>query len=668
MTEGSLFDVSTTDSAPRPARESSHQAAPSETQSLYRKYRPRSFAEDDLVGQDHIVNTLRNAIALDRIAHAYLFCGPRGTGKTTTARLLAKAVNCLDPDPRLRPCNACDACAAINRNATTDVIEIDAASNRGIDDIRDLRERVKYAPTQLSTKFYIIDEAHQITGAAANAFLKTLEEPPSHTKFILATTDPEELLQTIVSRCQRFDFRRINLDAMVACLQKVAGLEGIEIEPDAIPVIARHATGSLRDALGVLDQVAVYRESADSERQPVTVETVRTVLGVSRNDRVESLVLALADHDAASGLRAISEAVDAGDDVRQLGRQLVAYLRMLLLHRAGGPSDADDQAKSLAGRFTLIEIAEFARVFADMDVKVKHAAFPQLPLEIAMVTCASRSEQRSADVPPERQLVAPANEPRQSPPGDLAERNPQTETAAPKVSLKDRVRGRALPPAETSVARPAPSDGQRHERPTSNGRVPTPDLPEQPPQSAGPPASVEPPRAASGDEITLDMIVELWSKIRADVKSVNRRIEALLQQIDPVTVAGTKIFLVSPYEFHRNRMNSDEARVVVEDVISRLVRQRVQVSCVSREEGVAMTTTHRSSELRPPSDAAVIAPEAKLTASEQPVVPLEPQAEGSQPAATFAGEEEPAGVGSEDADAQRIQAAKNIFDAEEFDD
>jgi len=306
MSEASLFDTSALTSQPAPTASATH--------SLYRKYRPTTFADDDLVGQEHVVNTLRNAIVLDRISHAYLFCGPRGTGKTTTARLLAKAVNCLDPDPLKRPCNTCAACVAINTNATTDVIEIDAASNRGIDDIRDLRERVKYAPSQLKTKFYIVDEAHQITGAAANAFLKTLEEPPPHTKFILATTDPEELLQTIVSRCQRFDFRRINIDAMVSRLRNVADRERIRIEDDALPVISRQATGSLRDALGMLDQVAVYRESATGYDTPITAEMVRTVLGVSRNERVESLARSLADRDPAAGLREISAAVDAGDD------------------------------------------------------------------------------------------------------------------------------------------------------------------------------------------------------------------------------------------------------------------------------------------------------------------------------------------------------------------
>ncbi|HEV2066469.1 MAG TPA: DNA polymerase III subunit gamma/tau [Thermomicrobiales bacterium] len=667
MTEGSLFDVSALASPAAPTTIASGSGA-AQTQSLYRKYRPQSFDEDDLFGQEHIVNTLRNGIALGRIAHAYLFCGPRGTGKTTTARLLAKAVNCLDPDPHKRPCNVCDACVAINRNATTDVIEIDAASNRGIDDIRDLRERVKYAPTQLGTKFYIIDEAHQITGAAANAFLKTLEEPPAHTRFVLATTDPEELLQTIVSRCQRFDFRRINLEAMVACLQKVARLENIDIEPDAIPVIARHATGSLRDALGVLDQVSVYRETSESEHRPVTVDTVRTVLGVSRNDRVESLVESLADGDVASGLRAISEAVEAGDDIRQLGRQLVAYLRMLLLHRAGGASDADEAAKSLAERFSLSELAELARVFSDMDVKIKHAAFPQLPLEIAMVTCAARSDQSMDAVPasrPQPEQVLQAGEDRGRDAG-IRSAAPSAEAPAepstPRVSLRDRVRGQPAAPVITGSPEAA---GEQPTRPDSDGRLATA-LPKATSGNGGADLSSAPsvgqPRAATGADITLEMIVELWSKIRADVKAVNRRIEALLQQIDPVTVTGTKVFLVSPYEFHRNRMNSDEARTVVEDVISRLVKQRVQVSCITREEAAAMTTTHRSSEAPPPA-----------VADEPPFPPngstdLSQSGTEDGPLPSISAGEGPSRISSAEADAQRISAAKNIFDAEEFED
>ncbi len=386
-------------------------AAQGQSLSLYRKYRPQSFAADDLFGQQHIVNTLKNAIRLDRVGHAYLFCGPRGTGKTTTARILAKAVNCLDPDLANRPCNRCSACTAINANATTDVIEIDPASNRGIDDIRELRERVKFAPTMLSTKFYIIDEAHQITGAAANAFLKTLEEPPAHTRFVLATTDPEELLQTIVSRCQRFDFRRIGLDAMTACLVKVSDAEQIDIEPNAVTTIARHATGSLRDALGLLDQVAVYREEENAGNTTVTNELVRTVLGISRNDRVEGLVRAIADQNAGTGLTLVNDAVEAGEDARQLGRQFMSYLRLLMLERASGSPDADDMARDLAQRFDLARLAEITRLFADVDYKSRHMSVPQLPLELAIVRACLIDEARVSASQPATSAPSPMQEP-----------------------------------------------------------------------------------------------------------------------------------------------------------------------------------------------------------------------------------------------------------------
>ncbi|MBW3632259.1 MAG: DNA polymerase III subunit gamma/tau, partial [Chloroflexi bacterium] len=345
------------------------------TSSLYRKYRPQSFDSDELVGQDYVVRTLRNAISLDRVAHAYLFSGPRGTGKTTTARVLAKAINCLADDPRNRPCQVCANCRAINNGATPDIIEIDAASNRGIDDIRDLRERVRYAPAQLHSKVYIIDEAHQITGAAANAFLKTLEEPPSHTRFILATTDPEELLSTIVSRCQRFEFRRVGADDMTRRLQMVAELEGIPVEADALRVIARHATGSLRDALGLLEQLSLLSGPApkDSGAAAITASDVTAALGLSRNDRVERLVEAIARRDAGTALRIVQDAVDDGEDPRQLNRQILSYLRLLLFVRSGGSAEADSRARELAETFSLGELAVLARRFGEIDFSIKHA-------------------------------------------------------------------------------------------------------------------------------------------------------------------------------------------------------------------------------------------------------------------------------------------------------
>jgi DNA polymerase III subunit gamma/tau len=669
MTDGSLFNLNAyqsedmpVESVPEPDPASGAVVSPSVARndagpkSLYRKYRPQSFAEDDLFGQEHIVNTLRNAIVLDRIAHAYLFCGPRGTGKTTTARLLAKAVNCLDPDPRNRPCNQCDACVAINTGATTDVIEIDAASNRGIDDIRDLRERVKYAPSQLKTKFYIIDEAHQITGAAANAFLKTLEEPPAHTKFVLATTDPEELLQTIVSRCQRFDFRRIGLEAMTACLTKVAAAENIEIDEEAKSAIARHATGSMRDALGLLDQVAVYRENADDSGTQVTVDLVRTVLGISRNERVEDIVRALADKDAGAGLRAVGQAVEAGDDIRQLTRQLVAYLRLLLLARAGGDADIDEAGKELAGRFELRELAELARLMGDIDFKVKHATISQLPLEIAIVDGALRDQAAVAPGAPAGRPASAAPEP------SVAQSAPTAASPTPsqgRGSLRDRVRG---------GGRPTPSPMSPDSGPQTRQQAPASSPTPTPPQEPARPTHVAPARSAPSsmsaapvDGFHLEAMVDAWPRIRADVKAVNRRIEALLQQIDPVAIVGSKVTLVTPYEFHRNRVNTDEVRLVIEEVIGRIFSEKVTVTCVTKDEAAALPTSRTAP--RP-----IAEPVAAYQSDPAPAAsPSMAETPAHEPAQAPSAASDPVPARSYEDDERTFQAVKNIFDAEEED-
>jgi DNA polymerase-3 subunit gamma/tau len=580
-----------------------------QTQSLYRKYRPRSFDADDLVGQEHVVRTLRNAVALDRVAHAYLFCGPRGTGKTTTARLLAKAVNCLNPDPYNRPCNACSACIAINTGATTDVIEIDAASNRGIDDIRELRERVKYAPTQLKTKFYIIDEAHQITGAAANAFLKTLEEPPPHTKFILATTDPEELLATIVSRCQRFDFRRINLEAMISRLKTVASEEHLAVEDEAFPVIARHAGGSLRDALGLLDQLAVYSEG-DHEPRPIDAAAVRSLLGISRNDRIERLASALAERDIATALRQVNEAVEAGEDPRQLNRQLVAYLRLLMHQRAGSAPDADDQAMTLAARFELSRLAELARLFSEIDYKIRHSSYAHLPFEVALVEGMLDRES------PAPQITRSAPQPvSQEPPMlDYGSTEDEIPVRQPTTSLADRIRG------------------------TGGSRRPTPP-PASPSQTNEEPPAPERPRRSTaapvgGSDPQVEQLIDLWPQVRRQVKEKDRRAEALLQSIDPVAVRGDEIILAAAYPFHRDRMNSETLRQLVNGELSRVLGRTVITNCVLRGEegGLPRSSSPNSGAPAAPREAAVPEPTVDEIADDE----------------------------------RRVNAVKNIFDGEEI--
>jgi DNA polymerase-3 subunit gamma/tau len=579
-----------------------------QSQSLYRKYRPRSFAQDELVGQEHVARTLQNAIELDRVAHAYLFCGPRGTGKTSTARLLAKAVNCEDPNPHKRPCNACAACRAINTGATVDIIEIDAASNRGVDDIRDLREKVKYAPAQLRVKFYIIDEAHQLTRDAFNAFLKTLEEPPPHVRFVLATTEADKLPDTVASRCQRFDFRRIPVAQAIERLRTVAQLEGLDVEEDALRLIARQATGSLRDALGLLDQLALFGESGDGNRK-VTGDAVRAVLGLSRSDRLVGLVDALANRDPGAGLRLIAEAAETGEDVHQLNRQLVGYLRTLMHLRAGGRADdADETAHRQSGQFSLAELAGLVRTFSAIDGSLNKGSYAQLPLEIAFVEAIVGTPQpadhdvRPSPPPPAEPAPARAPSPSPVPP------RPTPQPAAGRSIADDRVRTEA--PAPEPVERPAAIARPQPQR------VPS-------------------PGASSAD---LERLVAGWAQIKRDIKLGNSRIAALLGSVDPVAVNGAEVILVAPYEFHRNKINDDSVRRVVEGEISQHLGAKYHITCLAPEEYVPSPTATSGSE-----------PDADQPLPPEPATGVEPGENGQDPE-----------------DERRIRATKSIFEAEEI--
>ena len=291
---------------------------------LYRKWRPRTF--DEVVGQEHVVQTLRNALQGDRVVHAYLFAGPRGTGKTTCARLLAKAVNCLGAEDE-RPCGECAICRAVDERRLLDLIEIDAASNTGVDDVRELQERVGFQPAQARYKVYVVDEVHMLSNAAFNALLKTLEEPPPHTIFVLATTEPHKLPATVVSRCQRFAFRPISDEAIAAHVARVAGAEEIDVELEALALIARHATGALRDALSLLEQVATGG--------PVTTARVYEVLGLVPEEGLLAVLEAILAGDVGQGLTALARLLDEGVDARVVRRQLIAHLRNALVVALG---------------------------------------------------------------------------------------------------------------------------------------------------------------------------------------------------------------------------------------------------------------------------------------------------------------------------------------------
>jgi len=350
------------------------------SQALYRKYRPQGWAE--VVGQQHVVQTLRNAIAADRVGHAFLFAGPRGTGKTTLARLLAKAVNCLDDDKTKRPCNECDHCKAVNDNRFMDLIEIDAASNTSVDDVRDLRDKINFSPTQGKFKIYVFDEAHMLSTAAFNALLKTLEEPPPHAIFVLATTEIHKIPATVLSRCQRHEFRRVPVDEIVGQLKLIVAAENLKADDDALAMIARQAAGGMRDAISLLDQLS-------STGDTITIELAQTVLGTATSQTVLELVASILDGEAGRGLDAIHKALDGGADPRALARQIVDYLRGLMLIQMGNESQVettkDIKAKMTehASAFAPAEVLRMMRAFNEAATDSRGGWQPSLSLELA---------------------------------------------------------------------------------------------------------------------------------------------------------------------------------------------------------------------------------------------------------------------------------------------
>ena len=352
------------------------------SQALYRKWRPQTW--NDVIGQEHVVTTLRNAVGADRVAHAYLFAGPRGTGKTTSARLLAKAVNCLDPDLASRPCDDCEHCKLVNAGRFLDLIEIDAASNTSVDDVRDLRDKINFSPNMGRFKVYIIDEVHMLSTAAFNALLKTLEEPPPHAIFILATTEIHKIPATVTSRCQRHEFRRISAAEIAGHLKKITVDEKIAAEEEALMLIARQATGSMRDAISLLDQLA-------SIGKKITFKMAQDVLGTATSEVVLDLVTTLQENEPGKGLDLIHQALDSGADARQFSRQIVDYLRNLLLLRMGSKVQLDasvEVRQRMARQAQAYEISDLLhtiQVFNTAAAELKSSWQPALSLEIALV-------------------------------------------------------------------------------------------------------------------------------------------------------------------------------------------------------------------------------------------------------------------------------------------
>ncbi len=551
------------------------------SQALYRKWRPATFAE--VVGQEHVTRTLQNGVAADRVSHAFLFSGPRGTGKTTTARLLAKAVNCLEPDLNRRPCDQCRVCVAIREGRFLDLIEIDAASNTGVDDIRDLREKINFAPSDGRYKVYIIDEVHMLSTAAFNALLKTLEEPPPHAKFVLATTEEHKVPATIRSRCQPFQFRLLSEAELQGRLRWLAEKEDLTIEPAALHLIARQGAGSMRDAESLLDQLVI------APGDTITLERAQRVLGTASMATVSGLTDAWLAGDGAAGLAIIHEALASGADARQLARQLVAYLRQLLLLQASGmlvaelPDEAEAAMAAQAERAPRAGLIAAIKAFNGAATSGAVSWQPQLPLELAFIEL----------LPAPDDMSAPASERPRAKPAPPPTR-PMPEAQAPAVPLSAAPTAVDAPPVDAPPATPArdgEADGARADAPLS------PEATASEPLPAAAPAEPPPGDDLAAERLTLADLTTRWPDVMAVIKAQDRNLGALLNMARPLAVeADDTLVLGFEYpmlmdKFSDNPAATDHVLAALRENLGRRCRLRPVVSSqyapprlVTREE------------------------------------------------------------------------------------
>ncbi len=639
------------------------------SQALYRKWRSQTFG--DLIGQEAVVQTLKNALQSGRIAHAYLFCGPRGTGKTSAARLLAKTVNCQNPQNG-EPCNECLNCREITENRSMDVIEIDAASNRGIDEIRDLRAKVGFNPGTSKYKVYVLDEAHMLTTDAWNALLKTLEEPPPHVIFVLATTEAHRILPTILSRCQRLDFKRFSVRDTIKRLKQVAEGETLHLEPGAAELIARAAGGGMRDALSLLDQALA------SMGETITMTGVQQMLGIADPRAVRQLIEHIAALRGADGLHLINRLAEAGADLRQLSAQVAEYWRALMLAKAGAdvvavlersPEEAAEIAQ-LSEAFALDELSACARLFSQNDVGARSLSIPQLAVELAFIDCLHLHRQRVTGVSP-----APAH------PGNSAASSASRSGPEPAPEPRRAVTPAVVPPpppAQSVPQRPAPA--QQRAPAVLASPVPERQVREAPPMPAYEPAddveeldlvealgeeaqdSIEMDGAAgasgaeAGEELLavppvvhagLDIraVTGQWEMIKKACRTKSPSLAALLTDAHPVAISGEDgcdVVIQVDYGFHYKKLLEPVNRSIVEWALKEILDQPCRARFIQKDDPIPPSTMPAAPPQVAPRPAQPLNGRARSASTPEPVAPLPaPELEAPRPSSNGAAPPEP---------------------------
>lgn len=537
---------------------------------LARRYRPQTF--DELVGQDHVARTLSNAITQGRLAHAYLFTGPRGVGKTSTARILAKSLNC-ETGPTTTPCGACGFCSDIAAGRSLDVVEIDGASNRGIDEIRDLRENARYAASPGKKRIYIVDEVHMLTNEAWNALLKILEEPPPHVLFVFATTQPSKVLPTILSRCQRFDFRRIPTEAIVGRLREIGEKEGFALGDEVYYLIARRADGGLRDAESLLDQVISFAGKGASRAE------AEEVLGVVGSELYFELTGAIAEKNAAAAAASLATSIDGGADIVEIATGMLDHLRSLFIAAAGeSPGEILDASPEMVARlreqakaFSGADLLRLARILAAAEREMRRSAHPRVLLELAFFEMVALDA--SVDL------------------GDLLSRLDAAGVRAPEGSAAPRVRpalsapATAAAPAVAPLATRAPAPGPKTATGADSGAAPPASGSANAPRRAAAVATAAPtaPIASSGPaprtSLTIDLVRARWREFIEAIGGAKRSLAAFLEHGTPLELDRGIIVVGFPESdaFQREQIEHAEHRALVERTLEKLLGERVAV-------------------------------------------------------------------------------------------